>query len=123
MEWPASSVRSTDKSIDDQCQLRLHVPVMGKISTHKETNETRTPVDRAIYAAGGIQYLAEKLGTSRAAIYNWKNAGGEIPFERLAEVERVTGIPRWSLRPEIFDGMPLPDGSTLVLPTEKENVA
>lgn len=41
--------------------------------------------------------LAQELGLSRAAISLWK----QVPAERLPEVERITGIPRHLLRPDI----------------------
>ena len=47
---------------------------------------------------GGVVALSEKLGLSRAAVSQWKR----VPIERVADVERVTGIPREALRPDIF---------------------
>lgn len=47
---------------------------------------------------GGVAQLAEKIGVSRQAIYQWSR----IPAERVVDVERATGIPRSELRPDIF---------------------
>jgi len=49
---------------------------------------------------GGIPKLARKLGVSRQAIYQWT----EVPIDRAADLERVTGIPRSRFRPDVFKG-------------------
>jgi DNA-binding transcriptional regulator YdaS (Cro superfamily) len=49
-------------------------------------------------SVGGVIALSIKLGLSRAAVSGWKR----IPAERVADVERVTGIPREKLRPDLF---------------------
>ena len=54
---------------------------------------------------GGIPKLARKLGVSRQAIYQWT----EVPVERAADLERVTGIPRSRFRPDVFKGGARPD--------------
>jgi DNA-binding transcriptional regulator YdaS (Cro superfamily) len=52
----------------------------------------------AIQRAGGGSKLAEKLGLTRQAIYQWQR----IPPERVQRVEEVTGIPRHQLRPDLY---------------------
>src|SRR5215813_12866964 len=47
---------------------------------------------------GGVPKLARKLGVSRQAIYQWT----EVPIDRAADLERVTGIPRSRFRPDVF---------------------
>jgi DNA-binding transcriptional regulator YdaS (Cro superfamily) len=49
---------------------------------------------------GGVPKLARRLGVSRQAIYQWT----EVPVERAADLERVTGIPRSRFRPDVFKG-------------------
>jgi hypothetical protein len=44
--------------------------------------------------------LAEALGVDKASITRW--AKGRIPAERVIEVERITGIPRADLRPDLY---------------------
>jgi DNA-binding transcriptional regulator YdaS (Cro superfamily) len=41
--------------------------------------------------------IARELGVTRPAILKWR----QVPAERLPEVERITGIPRHELRPDI----------------------
>ena len=57
-----------------------------------------TPLERAIEAAGSQLALARGLGISHQAVAQWER----VPAERVAEVERITGIPREQLRPDIF---------------------
>jgi DNA-binding transcriptional regulator YdaS (Cro superfamily) len=69
---------------------------------------------KAITAAGGISALARRLGISRVAILQWK----KIPAERVLDIERVTGVPREQLRPELYpaDNRKLPEQQQTDLP-------
>jgi DNA-binding transcriptional regulator YdaS (Cro superfamily) len=55
-------------------------------------------VKRVIQAVGSKAELAKALNISRSAITQWRN----IPVNRVVELERITGIPRHELRPDIF---------------------
>ena len=46
--------------------------------------------------------LARDLGITHGAVNQWK----KVPAERVLEVERITGIPRERLRPDIFEPIP-----------------
>lgn len=52
----------------------------------------------AIEAIGGVGKLAEGLGISGPAISQW----GRVPAERVIQVERLTGVPRHKLRPDLY---------------------
>ncbi|KXS30513.1 MAG: hypothetical protein AWT59_3362 [Candidatus Gallionella acididurans] len=52
--------------------------------------------------AGGVIALSLALGLSRGAVSQWKR----VPAERVAGVERLTGIPREELRLDIFAKTP-----------------
>jgi DNA-binding transcriptional regulator YdaS (Cro superfamily) len=56
------------------------------------------PVKLAAEKAGGIVKLSLSLGLSRGAASQWK----KIPAERVVEVERLTGVPREILRPDLY---------------------
>lgn len=58
-----------------------------------------TPKDRAIAIAGGVTRLAEKIGITRSAVSQWH----EIPIDRVADVQRATGLTKYEQRPDIFD--------------------
>lgn len=47
---------------------------------------------------GKIAALAEELGISRAAVSQWPR----VPPDRVLEVERITGVPKEELRPDIY---------------------
>jgi DNA-binding transcriptional regulator YdaS (Cro superfamily) len=52
----------------------------------------------AIEAAGRAVHLAEKIGVTPQAVASWK----QVPWNRVLEVERATGVPRTILRPDIY---------------------
>jgi DNA-binding transcriptional regulator YdaS (Cro superfamily) len=52
-------------------------------------------------ARWGLQaVVARELGLTRSAVTKWQR----VPAERLLEVERITGIPREQLRPDLYAG-------------------
>lgn len=52
----------------------------------------------AIRKAGGRAALAKMLNISPQAISQWR----EVPVHRVLEVERITGVSRYDLRPDIY---------------------
>lgn len=63
------------------------------------TTDPATGLDAAKESAGGPVELARKMGgISSQAISQWKR----VPAERVLEVERVTGVARHVLRPDIY---------------------
>lgn len=58
----------------------------------------RTPIEKAAAAAGSKSELARQLGIAVQSIQQWKR----IPAERVLDVEKVTGIPRHILRPDLY---------------------
>lgn len=52
----------------------------------------------AIEAAGGLRALARLLGITYQAIQQWER----VPAERVVEIERLTGVPRERLRPDLY---------------------
>ena len=60
---------------------------------------------RFLVEAKGLRFadLARGLRVDKSTITKWSN--GRIPAERVLEVERLTGISRADLRPDIY---PLP---------------
>lgn len=65
------------------------------------------PISDAIKSTNGAPTLARTLGLSPQAIYKWERAWGAgrvdaVPARRALEIERVTGIPRHRLRPDLW---------------------
>ena len=56
------------------------------------------PIPDVIEAAGGATKLADGLGIRPPSIYSWT----QVPPTRVLEVERITGIPRHRLRPDLY---------------------
>jgi hypothetical protein len=56
----------------------------------------------AINRAGGARALARELGIAHQAISKWER----VPPLRVLEVERISGISRYQLRPDIYGEKP-----------------
>lgn len=56
----------------------------------------------AITNVGTASELARQLGISPSAVLQWD----EVPVRRVLDVERVTGVSRHQLRPDIYGPAP-----------------
>lgn len=54
-------------------------------------------VEDAAEMSGGLVALAAALGIKHQALYSWKR----VPAERVLDMERITGIPRHEIRPDL----------------------
>jgi DNA-binding transcriptional regulator YdaS (Cro superfamily) len=67
----------------------------------------RKPKDAGLAAAiavvGKAFKLAEQIGVTPQAVASWK----KVPWYRVLEIERITGVSRHVLRPDIY---PTEDG-------------
>jgi DNA-binding transcriptional regulator YdaS (Cro superfamily) len=60
--------------------------------------DEKSGLELAVEAVGGqAKTLAERLGVSPQAISQWK----QIPSDRVIAVERITGVHRRFLRPDL----------------------
>lgn len=60
--------------------------------------QTPDPIKLAASKVGGIVKLSEALGLSRGAVSQWKR----VPPHRVLDVERLTGVHREILRPDLY---------------------
>lgn len=58
----------------------------------------KAALTRALAAAGGCAALAKTLGISSQAVSQWP----QVPPTRVLDVERVSGVSRHELRPDIY---------------------
>jgi DNA-binding transcriptional regulator YdaS (Cro superfamily) len=63
---------------------------------------------KAIHRAGGVRALARALGIVHQAVSHWQRT----PVRRVIEIERLTGVPRQQLRPDIYPPRAPKSGST-----------
>jgi len=54
---------------------------------------------KAIAAAGGAGGFARLLKVDRTLPYKWV----KVPAERIIEIERLIGVPREELRPDLYE--------------------
>jgi DNA-binding transcriptional regulator YdaS (Cro superfamily) len=57
---------------------------------------------QAIEKAGGLRALARKLGLAHTSVLQWK----KVPDHQIIAIERVTGVPREILRPDLYRSEP-----------------
>lgn len=50
--------------------------------------------------------VASHLGVTVAMWSRWENGRRKVPAERCLEVERVTGVSRYDLRPDVYGQRP-----------------
>ena len=53
---------------------------------------------KAIDRAGGKRALARELGIAHQAVSKWQ----KVPVLRVLEIERLTGVSRHDLRPDVY---------------------
>jgi len=61
-----------------------------------------SPIELAISLAGGASALSRHFEITPQAVLQWK----KCPADRVLDVERITGISRHELRPDIFGAAP-----------------
>lgn len=64
--------------------------------------KTDSGLRKAILAAGSQTALADALGITQSAIAQWD----KVPVQRVHQVESLTGVSRYELRPDIFGFAP-----------------
>ena len=63
---------------------------------HKFRQERDMPLSEA----------AKLIGVSTTIVWQWENGTRRVSAERAVEIERITGIPREQLRPDLFQKGP-----------------
>ena len=67
-------------------------------------------VELAIEKAGGVKKLADLVGVRIDAVSQWRRRG-KIGVRTLRDVARKTGLPPWTLRPDLY---PKPDEDDII---------
>lgn len=57
-------------------------------------------VASAVLKGGGLQEVAQKLDVSPVAVFHWIYRA--CPPERAVDLERISGVDREKMRPDIF---------------------
>jgi hypothetical protein len=78
-----------------------HTPA-AKVASRPAVPQSTDGLRAAVARAGNQTKLALLLGIKPQHIQNWMNRDSRVPSTRVLEIERVTGIPRHELRPDIY---------------------
>jgi len=75
----------------------------ASMSTLEKTPAGLDALNAAIERVG-LGVLAERIGANYQLVQGWRAPGRRFatPVEWCAEIERVTGVPRWELRPDVW---------------------
>ena len=57
---------------------------------------------KAIDLAGGQTQVAKKCNTTQQRVWNWINRDKKLPAEYVLTIEKLTGVSRHELRPDIY---------------------
>lgn len=69
----------------------------------KHTNMEHLVAWRKGLEGDTLKAAAKLLGVSAVQVFRYEKGLRRIPAERVAEVSRVTGIPRHELRPDLYE--------------------
>ncbi|VVC76029.1 hypothetical protein AQUSIP_13300 [Aquicella siphonis] len=61
----------------------------------------KNPIEEAIEIVGGQTALAKKIGVKQPTVFKWLKKG-VIPPRKVLIVEKITGISRFKLNPDIY---------------------
>lgn len=73
------------------------------------TIKLMTALERAVAIVGGEVSLGKKINRSQGSISRWLNrpgrrrARGEAPGEVCGAIEAASGVPKWQLRPDLYE--------------------
>lgn len=57
---------------------------------------------KAIKTIGSQTALAKALNVTQAHVWNWLNRDTQVTAEYVLNIEKLTGVPRYELRPDIY---------------------
>lgn len=71
-------------------------------------DETTSPIEQAIDAAGGRSALADRLGVHRSLLSQWLTGHRPVAAKHCIAIEEATGgaVTRYQLRPDVFGESP-----------------
>ena len=70
----------------------------------RKSSRSPMPARDVINACGGNPVVFKALGIGRQSLHQWL----VIPATRVADLERLSGIPREKIRPDVFRDSDLP---------------
>lgn len=59
-------------------------------------------LELAVERAGSQTALARLLGKKQSHVWNWLHRDRKIPADMVLPIERVTGVSRHELRPDLY---------------------
>lgn len=68
----------------------------------KQTLTRLEALEAAIETAGSQTKFARDLGTYQTMVWRWINQSKQLPAEYVLEAERLYGVSRHELRPDIY---------------------
>jgi transcriptional regulator with XRE-family HTH domain len=68
------------------------------------SNRPKFPSLRAYRDAAGLtlEQVGVQIGVDKATVCRWENGGSRVATWLIAKVERITGVERHDLRPDLY---------------------
>lgn len=101
------SITDADEAEVTGAQICDSIAAPAKLRRFLGDRDVILPMDEELFRnelkqrGMNLTVLAGALGVNKSTASRWARNG--VPVERLADVERITGIPRQKLRPDIFE--------------------
>lgn len=99
-EWfaPTTDLMEFVASVPSVNDPKLRNRSYADVSTHPLWPEA---LKRAVTLLGGSKQLADKIGVTRSAVWQWRR----VPAKHLVAIERALdrAVTRYELRPDIFE--------------------
>ena len=66
-------------------------------------NSESTGILKVVAYFGSQVKVAQALQVNRQTVNSWVKKRNKIPPKKVVEIEKLTGINRWELRPDLWD--------------------
>ncbi len=75
---------------------------MSKLTEQDSVISPRQALAQAVQIHGTAASLGRALNKPRQ-VTQWLTRDGQCPYSVAADIERLTGVPKWLLRPDVYD--------------------
>jgi DNA-binding transcriptional regulator YdaS (Cro superfamily) len=75
---------------------------VSSVKNQKSLSEQIAEATKKALPRKGLSELAKQLDTTAQRLVNWRDRDHKIPAEFVIRIEKITGISRHELRPDVY---------------------